>query len=131
VCILSILLAGCLGDSLAPGPDPIRSLVGPNVPKSLTGVIDITSDPPGARATASIGDVSCQTPCSLELTSEGPFTLTFTRDGYLPSTVTVQIQPAEHGISDPKFTPNPAFAQLAPVPAPTAERRKKKKQAAR
>jgi PEGA domain len=107
----------------------MRSLFEPNVPKSLTGVIDITSEPSGARATVSVGDASCQTPCSLELTSEGPFTVTFNREGYLPSTITVQIQPAEHGVSNPKFTPNPAFAQLAPIPAPSAGPRKKKQAA--
>jgi len=66
----------------------------------------------------SLGGLGCQTPCSLEVTAEGPFTVTFSRQDYAPSTVSVQIQPGEQGISDPKFTPNPVVAQLAPLAPP-------------
>jgi hypothetical protein len=62
------LLAGCSGDAGggffggAPGPDPIRALVTPTAPKSLSGTIDLNSDPPGAQATTSLGGPGCLTP---------------------------------------------------------------------
>jgi len=40
----------------------------------------------------------------------------------------VKIQPGVQGVSDPKFAPNPVFAQLAPVappPKPAAPAKKK------
>jgi hypothetical protein len=122
--LCALLLTGCSGDSAGgffagtPGPDPIRSLFGPSVPKSLTGTIDLTSGPPGAQATTSLSGLSCQTPCSMEVTSEGPFTVTFTRQDYAPSTITVQIQAGERGVSNPKFAPNPIVAQLVPIEPP-------------
>jgi hypothetical protein len=86
------------------------------VPKSVSGILDLNSDPPGAQATTSLGG-GCQTPCSLEVTAEAPFTVTFTRQNYAPSEISVELQPAEHGVSDPKFAPNPVVAQLTPVAA--------------
>jgi hypothetical protein len=103
-------------------------MFGPSVPKSLSGTIDLASDPPGAQATTSLGGLGCQTPCSLEVTAEAPFTVTFARQDYAPSTISVQIQSGEHGVSDPKFAPNPVVAQLAPLappPKPAAPAKKK------
>lgn|SRR5262249_21402797 len=62
------LLAGCSGGGGGsffgtPGPDPIRALLTPTGPKSLSGTIDLQSDPSGAQATTSLGGPGCQTPC--------------------------------------------------------------------
>ncbi len=51
----------------------------------------------------------------MEVSTDVPFTVTFTRKDYLPSTISVQIQPPQTGVSDPKFAPNPVFARLAPT----------------
>jgi hypothetical protein len=115
--ICASLLTGCFFTDAPPGPDPLRSLRGERtVPKSLSGIIDLNSDPPGAQATTSLGG-GCQTPCSLEVTAEAPFTVTFTRQNYAPSEISVELQPAEPGVSNPKFAPNPVVAQLTPVAA--------------
>ena len=121
------LLAGCSGGGGGwfggtPGPDPIRALLTPTVPKSLSGTIDLNSDPTGAQAATSLGGPGCQTPCSLEVTAEAPFTVTFTRQDYAPNTVSVRIQPGESGVSDPKFAPNPVVAQLAPMTPPPKQK---------
>jgi hypothetical protein len=97
---------------------PIRALLTPTGPKSLSGTIDLQSDPSGAQATTSLGGPGCQTPCTMEVTAEGPFTVTFSRQDYEPSTVSVQIKPGEPGVSNPTFLPNPVIAQLAPSAAP-------------
>jgi hypothetical protein len=79
---------------------------------AINGVIDLSSDPEGATAQTSLG-ASCETPCAMEVSADGPFTVTFTRAGYAPTMVSVRIQPGQPGVSDPKFAPNPVFAQLA------------------
>jgi hypothetical protein len=82
-------------------------------PASLSGIIDLDSNPQGAQAATSLGS-GCETPCAMEISAEGPFTVTFTHPGYAPITVGVQMQPGQPGVSDPKFSPNPVFVQLAP-----------------
>jgi hypothetical protein len=49
-----------------------------------------------------------------------PFTVTLTRKGFVPKTIPVQIEPAQPGVSDAKFAPDPIFAALQPLPAPEA-----------
>jgi hypothetical protein len=71
--------------------------------------IDLDSEPQGAEAKTSIG-TSCQTPCTLEVPTSAGFSVTFTRDGYTPQTLSVQVQP---GAETVKFAPNPVFAELA------------------
>jgi hypothetical protein len=85
--------------------------------KAVSATISLNSDPQGADATASLGG-SCRTPCSIELSVQGPFTVTFTHQGFVPSTIPVQIEPAQPAGSDAKFAPDPVFAALQPVPAP-------------
>jgi hypothetical protein len=66
----------------------------------------------------------------MEVSAEAPFTVTFSQQGFAPNTVSVKIQPGQMGVSDPKFAPNPVFAQLAPVagpPKPAAPAPAKKK----
>ncbi len=63
-------------------------------------------DPQGADAKTSIG-WSCRTPCSIELSLDGPFTVTFTRPGFAPRTVPVELEPGQPGEAHAKFAPNP------------------------
>jgi hypothetical protein len=92
-----------------PSPPP----AGGADPATLSGTIDLDSNPQGAQAATSLGS-GCETPCAMEISAEGPFTVTFTHPGYAPITVGVQMQPGQPGVSDPKFSPNPVFVQLAP-----------------
>jgi hypothetical protein len=120
------LLAGCAGSSS--GVDWLlgRAPPSPPEPQSLSGILDLNSEPQRAQAAVSLG-ATCQTPCSLEVTAEAPFTVTFAHEGYAPDTISVKIQPGVQGVSDTKFSPNPVFAQLAPVaPSKPAAPAKKK-----
>jgi hypothetical protein len=87
--------------------------------KSVSATIHLNSSPQGADATASLG-WRCRTPCSIELLADGPFTVTFTRKGFVPRTIPVQIEPTQPGVSA-KFAPDPIFAALQPLPAPEAK----------
>ena len=127
--VCAALLAGCAGYSSSVDWALGRVPPAPPGPKSLSGILDLNSEPEGAQAAVSLG-ATCQTPCSLEVTAEAPFTVTFSQPGFAPNTVSVQIQPGQMGVSDPKFAPNPVFAQLAPVappPKPAAPAPAKKK----
>jgi TolA-binding protein len=77
------------------------------------GTIDLNSRPEGATAQVSLGG-GCETPCAMEVSSDKPFSVTFTQRGYAPSTVNVQIQRGQPGVANPKFAPNPVFVQLTP-----------------
>jgi hypothetical protein len=83
----------------------------------IHGTIDLNSRPEGATAQTSLG-AGCETPCSMEVSSDRPFSVTFKQRGYAPSTVNVQIQRGQPGVTDPKFSPNPVFVQLTPSRTP-------------
>jgi hypothetical protein len=120
----AVLLTGCFvaqAGQLADDPDA-PWIPGLPISNSFAGIVELDSDPSGAEATTSLGG-ACRTPCSLEVSAEGPFTVTFTHEGYESSTVEVKIQHARMGVSERKFAPNPVVAQLAavakaPPPAP-------------
>jgi hypothetical protein len=98
----------------SPSPDAIQATP---APKSVTvTTIRLNSDPQGADATTSLG-WSCRTPCSMELSVDGPFTVTFTRPGFASSTVSVQLEAGQPGASEAKFAPDPVFAALRPLHA--------------
>src|SRR5262249_4674560 len=99
-------------------------------PKSASTTIHLNSDPQGADAMTSLGS-SCQTPCSIELVVERPFTVTFTHRGFVSSTVPVETEPPQPGTSDAKFSPDPVFAALQPIPEPKILEPKKKTERAR
>ena len=126
--LCAVLLAGTFGShagKLSDDPDA-PWIPGLPVADSFAGVLDLDSNPSGAEATTSLGS-GCRTPCSLEVTAEGPFTVTFTQEGYEPTTVEVKIQHARMGVSERKFAPNPVSAQLvavAPPPPPPAPPKK-------
>ena len=119
--LCAVLLAGCFGaqaGQLADDPDA-PWVPGLPIANSFAGIVNLDSDPSGAEATTSLGG-GCRTPCSLEVAAEGPFTVTFTHEGYASTTVQVKIQHARMGVSERQFAPNPVVAQLAAVvePAP-------------
>jgi hypothetical protein len=119
--LCAVLLAGCFGaqaGQLADDPDA-PWVPGLPIANSFAGIVNLDSAPSGAEATTSLGG-GCRTPCSLEVSADGPFTVTFTHEGYASTTVQVKIQHARMGVSERQFAPNPVFAQLAEL-APVAE----------
>jgi hypothetical protein len=146
--VFAALLVACGASTLAwfatsPGPaDAIQAAPEPKSPKStlvhevaperpssgaipaaaerkfVSATIHLNSNPQGADATA-LGS-GYRTPCSIELSTESPFAVTFTRKGFVPSTIFVEIEPAQPGGSDPKFVPDPIFVTLQALPAPEA-----------
>jgi hypothetical protein len=91
-------------------PGPLQTA--PLSPVAVNGTIDFDSEPQGALVATSLG-ANCETPCAMELSASAPFTVTFTRPGYASATVDIHMQPAQPGLSNPKFSPNPVFVQLA------------------
>ena len=100
------------------------------VTNAFAGLLDVDSEPSGAEAKTSLGG-GCRTPCSFEVTAEGPFNVTFTQEGYEAATVEVKIEHAQTSVSAPRFAPNPVFARLTPVAAPAPPRAAPKKAAAK
>jgi hypothetical protein len=107
---VALLLCGCSGWPRGAG----FGLFGGTPAVPATASIELDSDPQGAEAKTSVG-ASCQTPCALEVPTGGAFAVTFTREGFTAQTVPVQVQPGQEAASV-KFSPNPVFAQLGPVP---------------
>jgi lipoprotein NlpI len=91
---------------------------------AILGTIDFNSDPLDAWVATSLGS-GCTTPCSMEISAAEPFTVTFTRQGYAPSTIDVRIQPGQAGVSNATFSPNPIFVRLAPANRKAADREKR------
>jgi hypothetical protein len=98
-------------DSLKPGP--------------VVDTVRFESNPPGADAKTSNGQ-TCRTPCALALPTESPLSVTFTLNGYLPDTET--LDPVTTTGSPPSLQPNPVMAELEPAP-PVAKPVKPKKPA--
>jgi hypothetical protein len=114
--ICGLGVAGC--SWLASSTQDWDALAEPN-PTDL--VID--SRPPGADVRSSTG-ATCRTPCTLQIAATGTITLTYTLEGYLPHTISVNSIPAVKSafldLTAPKLEPNPVIAelQLAPPPEP-------------
>src|SRR6266850_2144011 len=53
--------------------------------------VAVESDPPGAEARVAGGGASCRTPCRLNVSAAGPFTVTVALNGYLPQSVPVTV----------------------------------------
>jgi hypothetical protein len=83
--------------------------------------LTIDSHPPGAVASTSTGGI-CRTPCALSIPVIEPFTVTYTLDGYVPQTISVQPVPvAKVALIDTtpaRLQPNPVLAELQPAPPP-------------
>jgi hypothetical protein len=104
-------LAGCSSFSM---PEMFKS-----TPPVVT--VQLESLPAGAEARTSTGQ-SCKTPCSVSVSAENNFTVTFALPKYQSETVTAQVirDPANPGAT---VDPNPVYAELQPA-APAAKGRK-------
>jgi hypothetical protein len=121
--VFGVLLVGCAAWAFvwfATPPAPSSASEVTPAPQSVSATIQLNSEPQGAEATTSRG-WSCRTPCSIKLPVEEPFTVTFTRRGFAPSIVPVQIDPAQPSASEAKFVPESVFAALEPLPGPRAK----------
>ena len=91
--------------------------------------------PPGAEARTSLGP-SCKTPCSVPVTADGSFSVTFTLPKFQPMTIPVQVTRVPGDFTTPASTsvdPNPVVAELQPARPPqhVVARRVEEAQAAR
>lgn len=97
--------------------------------------VQLESVPPGAEARTSLGP-SCKTPCSVPVTADGSFSVSFTLNRFQPLTVPVQVSRVPGDFTTPAsiaIDPNPVVAELQPAaPAKRAVRKmvKKRKPAA-
>jgi hypothetical protein len=96
-------------------------------PAPILDTVRFESEPPGAEAKASNGQ-SCRTPCALALPVNAPMTVTFTLNGYLPESET--IEPVSATGSPTQFRPNPVTVELAAAPPQPAKKPAPKKKAA-
>ena len=108
IAIAGLGLAGCSSfstDYFKSTPPPVQ--------------LQLESVPPGAEARTSVGP-NCKTPCSVTLTApESGFTVSYTLNGFLPSTVPVQVIRTPGDLftaSTTKIDPNPVVAELQPPP---------------
>jgi outer membrane biosynthesis protein TonB len=84
-------------------------------PAPVKDTVRFESDPPGAEAKTSDGQV-CRTPCALAVPTGGPLTVTFALNGYEPDSETVQ--PVSNNSGFPEMRPNPVQVDLTPAPPP-------------
>ena len=120
-----VVIAACsLGlGACAGGPNWMRGFEA--TPPQMT--LQLELEPAGAEARASSGQ-ACQTPCALTLQA-AEVSVTFTREGFEPQTVPVEIvlpegrPDTEFGARpEPRFVPNPVQVQLTPVAPPPRRR---------
>jgi len=83
-------------------------------PKPTSAMLSIESDPPGAEARTSLGNV-CRTPCTQQVPLSGDITINYALNGYVPMTMTVRTTGADSGA---QLDPNPVFAEMKPVGPP-------------
>ncbi len=84
-------------------------------PQPILDTVRLESTPPGAEAKTSNGQ-TCLTPCALALPTETQLTVTFTLNGYLPDTES--LDPISLTGTETKMEPNPIVVELAPAPPP-------------
>ncbi|MET0220285.1 MAG: hypothetical protein ABW213_06495 [Tardiphaga sp.] len=107
-------LAGCSSfslDAFKSAPEPVS--------------VQFESTPPGAEARTSLGP-SCTTPCSLPITVDGGFSVTFNLPKFQPATVPVTITRVPGDFTSPARTtvdPNPVAVELQPIAPPRRGRR--------
>jgi hypothetical protein len=95
-------------DALKPGP--------------IMDTVRFESEPPGAEAKTSTGQ-TCRTPCALALSVNSPVTVSFTLNGYLPDSES--IEPITVAGGPTQLRPNPVMVELSPAP-PSAQKPGKK-----
>lgn len=111
-----VIAIACAGLSLAAcssSPDWMK--LDALKPSPILDTVRFESAPPGAEAKTSNGQ-SCRTPCALALPTEGPLTVTFTLNGYLPDSE--NLDPIALTGSENKMQPNPVVVELSPAPPP-------------
>jgi hypothetical protein len=124
IAVAGLGLAGCSSfssfslDSLKSAPPTVN--------------VQLDSVPPGADARTSLGP-GCKTPCSVPVTAEGSFSVSFTLDKFQPLTIPVQVTKVPGDFTTPASTsidPNPVVAELQPTrpvkPPPRKMVRKRK-----
>jgi hypothetical protein len=82
-------------------------------PAPIMDTVRFESEPPGAEAKTSNGQ-SCRTPCALALPVNSSLTVTFTLNGYLPESET--IDPISAAGSPTQLRPNPVMVELTAAP---------------
>jgi hypothetical protein len=115
IAVASMSLAGCASfsvDSFRSAPPPVN--------------VQFDSVPPGAEARTSLGP-TCKTPCSLPVSAEGGFSVTFTLPKFQPLTVPVSVTKNPGDMFTAGTTviePNPVVGELQPMTPPRRARRK-------
>jgi hypothetical protein len=91
--------------------------------------LQFESEPAGAEVKTS-GGQTCKTPCALAVPA-ADFMATFALTGFQPQTVNVKMVPpedprgdTEFGPTQPRFDPNPVYAELVKAPPPRRPARK-------
>lgn len=113
IAVAGMSLAGCasFSDTFRSAPTPVT--------------VQLDSQPQGAEARTSVGP-SCKTPCSVPVTTETGFSVTFTLDKHQPATIPVQVVRNPGDFTTPATTvidPNPVVAELQPIAPPKKKRR--------
>jgi PEGA domain len=90
-------------------------------PAPVMETVRFESQPPGAEAKVSNGQ-TCRTPCALALPTGGPYTVTFTLNGYQPQAD--QLELVSMGDNTARLEPNPVLATLTPAAPPPPVKRK-------
>jgi hypothetical protein len=110
----SMSLAGCASfsmDSLKSAPAPVT--------------VQLDSNPQGADAKTSLGP-SCKTPCSVPVSADGSFSVTYSLAKYQPLTVPVSVNKTPGDLFNADKTviePNPVMGELQPATPPKRARR--------
>jgi hypothetical protein len=120
IAVAGASLAGCSSFSL----DAFKS-----APPTVQ--VQLDSTPPGADAKTSVGP-GCTTPCSVAVpVADTGFSVSFSKDKFLPVTIPVQVVNVPGDFSTPASTsidPNPVVAELKPAgPPPKAARKMRPK----
>jgi hypothetical protein len=84
-------------------------------PAPIMDTVRFESEPPGAEAKTSNGQ-TCKTPCALALPVNAPLTVTFTLNGYLPESES--LEPVAMTGTAEQLRPNPVLVELTPAPPP-------------
>src|SRR5476651_724965 len=82
-------------------------------PAPIMDTVRFESEPPGAEAKTSTGQ-TCRTPCALALSVNSSVTVTFSLNGYLPDTES--IDPIAVSGGPAQLRPNPVMVALSPAP---------------
>ncbi|CAN5138747.1 hypothetical protein BH11PSE4_BH11PSE4_41040 [soil metagenome] len=118
----SMSLAGCASfsmDSFRSAPPPVN--------------VQFDSVPQGADARTSLGQ-SCKTPCSLPVSADGGFSVTFSLPKFQPLTVPVSVTKNPGDLFTAGTTvvePNPVVGELQPMAPPRRAVRKMVRRAPR